>query len=90
MQEDYGGYAGRLRRLCREKEKARDRSVPVGSDKNGSWSQLFFVQLHSPKLFETLLEERNKAVRKYQQLGLSSKLEVLITLRDFKVKKHSK
>ena len=34
MQEDYGGYAGRLRRLCREKEKARDRSVPDGSDKH--------------------------------------------------------
>ena len=33
MQEDYGGYAGRLRRLCTEKEKARERSVPDGSDK---------------------------------------------------------
>ena len=31
--EDYGGYAGRLRRLWTE-EKARDRSVPDGSDKN--------------------------------------------------------
>ena len=34
MQEDYGGYAGRLRRLCTEKEKARERSVPDGSDNN--------------------------------------------------------
>ena len=34
MQEDYGGYAGRLRRLCTEKEKARERSVPDGSDKH--------------------------------------------------------
>ena len=33
MQEDYGGYAGRLRRLWTE-EKARDRSVPDGSDKH--------------------------------------------------------
>ena len=32
-EEDYGGYAGRLRRLWTE-EKARDRSVPDGSDKN--------------------------------------------------------
>ena len=31
---NYGGYAGRLRRLCEEKEKARDRSVPDGSDKH--------------------------------------------------------
>ena len=40
-----------------KKENTRDRSVPDGSDKNGSWSQLFFVQLHSHKLFETLPEE---------------------------------
>ena len=34
LKKNYGGYAGRLRRLCREKEKARDRSVPDGSDKH--------------------------------------------------------
>ena len=33
LKKNYGGYAGRLRRLCTEKEKARERSVPDGSDK---------------------------------------------------------
>ena len=32
LKKNYGGYAGRLRRLCTEKEKARERSVPDGSD----------------------------------------------------------
>ena len=41
MQEDYGGYAGRLRRLWTE-EKARDRSVPDGSDKN----ELFYAKCY--------------------------------------------
>ena len=34
LKKNYGGYAGRLRRLCTEKEKARERSVPDGSDKH--------------------------------------------------------
>ena len=34
LKKNYGGYAGRLRRLCTEKEKARERSAPNGSDKH--------------------------------------------------------
>ena len=45
MQEDYGGYAGRLRRLWTE-EKARDRSVPDGSDKYDSFSDVGEIRVY--------------------------------------------
>ena len=53
MQEDYGGYAGRLRRLCTEKEKARERSVPDGSDKNSNLKYELSKKLHFLELLET-------------------------------------